>query len=136
MKPVTITNRVFLGLLVTTFPLGILAHFLKWSDTLTFILCCVAVIPLARYIGEATEVLAHRVGSGIGGLLNATFGNAAELILAIAALRAGKLQVVKASLTGSILGNLLLIIGLSMLLAVSAAVSRSSIPPRPSPASP
>jgi Ca2+:H+ antiporter len=108
-------NWGFFILLILAFPLGLISHFVGWPDTLTFALCCVAVVPLARYIGEATEVLAHKMGSGIGGLLNATFGNAAELILGIAALREGKLQVVKASLTGSILGNLLLIVGLSML---------------------
>jgi Ca2+:H+ antiporter len=73
-----------------------------------------AVIPLASAMGEATEALARRTGPAVGGLLNATFGNAAELILAIVALRAGLLDLVKASLTGSILGNLLLILGLSL----------------------
>lgn len=105
----------FRGLLAVAFPLGMLSHFLHWPDTATFFICAVAILPLAHYIGHATEALSHRVGSGIGGLLNATFGNAAELILALAALRAGKVHVVKASLTGSILANLLLIIGLSML---------------------
>ena len=64
-------------------------------------------------MGEATEHLAHRTGPTIGGLLNATFGNAAELIIAIVALRAGLVELVKASITGSILGNLLLILGLA-----------------------
>lgn len=85
------------------------------NDVLLFLLACAAIIPLARVMGEATEALAHKLGAGAGGLLNATFGNAAELILGLAALRAGRIQVVKASLTGSILGNLLLIVGLSML---------------------
>ena len=116
MKPVQTTNRIFLALLAVALPAALASHLLHWPDVVTFALSCAAVIPLARYIGEATEVLAHKVGSGIGGLLNATFGNAAELILAFAALRAGKIQVVKASLTGSIIGNLLLIVGLSMLL--------------------
>jgi Ca2+:H+ antiporter len=66
-------------------------------------------------MGKATEHLAERVGEGIGGLLNATFGNAAELIIAIMALRAGLYDVVKASLTGSIIGNILLVFGLSAL---------------------
>ena len=73
--------------------------------------CC----PLAGYMGEATEHLAHRTGPTIGGLLNATFGNAAELIIAIVALRAGLVELVKASITGSILGNLLLILGLALI---------------------
>jgi Ca2+:H+ antiporter len=79
-----------------------------------FLVSGLAVIPLAAVMGEATEALARRTGPAVGGLLNATFGNAAELILAIVALRAGLLDLVKASLTGSILGNLLLILGLSL----------------------
>src|SRR5216110_1000182 len=71
-----------------------------------------AVVPLAAEMGVATEVLAARTGAATGGLLNATFGNAAELIVAVVALRAGLVDLVKASLTGSILGNLLLILGL------------------------
>jgi Ca2+:H+ antiporter len=112
-KP-SVVDRVFFVGLVVFVPLAMLSHFAHWSGTLTFVLCCAAILPLARLMGEATEVLAHRLGSGIGGLLNATFGNAAELILALAALRAGKLAMVKASLTGSILGNLLLILGIAM----------------------
>src|SRR6266850_578502 len=79
-----------------------------------FAAACLAVIPLAAEMGEATEALAERAGPAMGGLLNATFGNAAELIIAIVALRAGLIELVKASITGSILGNLLLILGLSL----------------------
>lgn len=82
-----------------------------------FIVACLGVLPLAGYMGEATEHLAHRTGPTIGGLLNATFGNAAELIIAIVALRAGLVDLVKASITGSILGNLLLIMGLAVIAA-------------------
>lgn len=81
-----------------------------------FIAACVAVLPLAGYMGEATEHLAARTGPALGGLLNATFGNAAELIIAIVALQAGKIELVKASITGSIIGNLLLILGLSLIM--------------------
>jgi Ca2+:H+ antiporter len=81
-----------------------------------FVTSCLAIIPLAGLMGKATEHLAERVGAGIGGLLNATFGNAAELIIAIMALRAGLYDVVKASLTGSIIGNILLVFGLSALI--------------------
>lgn len=109
------TDKIFLGVLCAAFPAAAAAHLTHQPELVTFALCCVAIVPLARLIGESTEVLSHKLGSGIGGLLNATFGNAAEFILAFAALRAGKIQVVKASLTGSILGNLLLILGLSML---------------------
>jgi Ca2+:H+ antiporter len=80
-----------------------------------FLASCVAIIPLAGLMGRATEHLAEHTGEGLGGLLNATFGNAAELIIALAALRQGLLPVVKASLTGSILGNLLLVLGASFL---------------------
>jgi Ca2+:H+ antiporter len=80
-----------------------------------FFIACLGVLPLAGLMGEATEHLAHRTGPTIGGLLNATFGNAAELIIAIVALRAGMVELVKASITGSILGNLLLILGLALI---------------------
>ena len=76
---------------------------------------CAAIVPLAGVMGRATEHLAEHTGEGIGGLLNATFGNAAELIIAIAAMRAGLGNVVKASLTGSIVGNLLLVLGAAFL---------------------
>src|SRR4051812_48379204 len=76
-----------------------------------FLASCLAIIPLAGWLGHATEQLAHRTGEGIGGLLNATFGNAAELIIAIMALQQGLYPVVKASLTGSIIGNVLLVLG-------------------------
>jgi Ca2+:H+ antiporter len=76
---------------------------------------CLAILPLAAWMGEATEHLASRLGEGVGGLLNATFGNAAELIIALAALRAGLADVVKASLAGSIVGNILLVLGAAML---------------------
>ena len=75
-----------------------------------------AMIPVAGLIGEATESIAVHTGPRIGGLLNATFGNAAELIITIVAIREGLLELVKASITGSIIGNLLLVLGLSFLL--------------------
>lgn len=80
-----------------------------------FSLAALAIIPLAGLIGEATEALAERLGPGIGGLLNATFGNAAELIIAVFALFRGLDSVVKASVTGSVIGNLLLVLGASLL---------------------
>jgi Ca2+:H+ antiporter len=78
-----------------------------------FVLAAVALIPAAGLIGEATEELANRSGPTLGGFLNATFGNAAELIIAIVALRAHHVEIVKASITGSIIGNLLLVFGAS-----------------------
>src|SRR5512135_1297306 len=86
------------------------------SPVAVFVVSCLAIVPLAGLMGEATESLAHRTGPGLGSLLNATFGNAAELIIGFIALRAGETQVVKASLTGSIIGNMLMVLGLSMFL--------------------
>jgi len=86
------------------------------SPTALFVCSAIGIIPVAGWIGRATEALAARVGEGLGGLLNATFGNAAELIIAGIALSKGLTGVVKASITGSIIGNVLLVLGLSMLL--------------------
>jgi Ca2+:H+ antiporter len=83
---------------------------------MVFVVSCLAILPLAGLMGEATEHLTHHTGPGIGGLLNASFGNAAELIIAFMALRAGEIEIVKASLTGSIIGNMLMVLGLAMLL--------------------
>ena len=80
-----------------------------------FVFSALGVIPLAGYIGEATESLAAYTGPRLGGLLNATLGNAAELIITLVAIKAGLLDLVKASITGSILGNLLLVLGFSIL---------------------
>jgi Ca2+:H+ antiporter len=82
--------------------------------TWVFVASCLAILPLAGLMGEATEHLTHHTGPGIGGLLNATFGNAAELIIAFMALWAGEKEIVKASLTGSIIGNILMVLGLAM----------------------
>ncbi len=102
-----------LVLMLFFLPLTLTSELLHWPPLATFILACIAIIPMAAYIGEATEALAHFTGPRIGGLLNATLGNAAELIITIVAVRAGLLDLVKASITGSILGNLLLVMGLS-----------------------
>ncbi|GAB4538683.1 MAG: calcium/proton exchanger [Anaerolineae bacterium] len=106
-------------------PLAILSRYLGWSPFLVFAAACLGIVPLASWLGTATEELAARTGPRLGGLLNATLGNAAELIITLVALRAGALnpelreglnELVKASITGSILGNVLLILGLSILL--------------------
>src|SRR5512146_3014405 len=81
-----------------------------------FIVTAIAIVPLAGVLGEATEDLASYLGQRIGGLLNATMGNATELIISIFALRAGHLEIVKASISGSIIGNVLLVLGMSALL--------------------
>lgn len=90
-------------------------HFYPHQHLLVFLTAAVAILPLAGWMSRATEHLAEQTGEGIGGLLNATFGNAAELIIAFAALRAGLHDVVKASIAGSIIGNILLVLGASML---------------------
>ncbi len=108
-------NLIFIVLLLFV-PVSIAAHFWEWGSVTVFITACLAIVPLAAWMGTATEEIAALVGPTIGGLLNATFGNATELIIALVALNAGLVEVVKASLTGSIIGNLLLVMGLSMLL--------------------
>ena len=102
-------------ILVTAAPCAVAAEWLHAGEVTVFLLSALAVIPLAAFIGESTGHLAHRVGPSSGALINATFGNLAEMIIAVFAVRAGLLSVVKASLTGSILGNLLFVGGLSML---------------------
>jgi Ca2+:H+ antiporter len=110
----TSPDRWLLPLLVFV-PLAALAKLLRWEALATFALAALAIVPLAGLMGEATEQLAARLGAGVGGLLNATFGNAAELILALVALGRGLHEIVKASLTGSILGNALLVLGMAIL---------------------
>lgn len=110
------TKNLIFGTLLIFIPISIAAHYLHWSETLIFITAALAIIPLAAFMGEATEEIAVVVGPNLGGLLNATFGNATELILAFIALKSGLVAVVKATLTGSIIGNLLLVMGFSMLL--------------------
>src|SRR5258708_39806658 len=96
-------------------PVGLLAELLRLPALAVFLLSALAIVPLAKWIGTSTEELATYVGPGIGSLLNATFGNATELIIAIFALKAGLVDVVKASITGSILGNLLFVLGFALL---------------------
>jgi Ca2+:H+ antiporter len=105
-----------ISVLFIAMPFVVLAEILHWSPITVFILSALAIIPFAGYIGTATEVLAFYTSPKIGGLLNATLGNAAELIITIVAIKAGYLELVKASITGSILGNLLLVLGMSILL--------------------
>ncbi|MFG6106423.1 calcium/proton exchanger [Leptothoe sp. EHU-05/26/07-4] len=111
----SIKNLIFFGLLIFV-PISASAHFLGWGELAVFVTAAIAIIPLAGWMGQATEEIAVVVGPSLGGLLNATFGNATELIIALIALNAGLINVVKSSITGSIIGNLLLVMGLSMLL--------------------
>lgn len=106
---------IFFGLLIFI-PISLAAHFLGWSDLVVFVTAALAIVPLAGWMGTATEEIAVVLGPSWGGLLNATFGNATELIIALIALNQGLVNVVKSSITGSIIGNLLLVMGLSMLL--------------------
>jgi Ca2+:H+ antiporter len=106
-------NRFFFILLAAGLPLSIAGSLLHWSEIMMFLIYCLTIIALASFMGRATESLAIVAGPRIGGLLNATFGNAVELIISIFALKAGLVEVVLASLTGSVLGNLLLVAGLS-----------------------
>lgn len=106
-------NKVFSILVFAGVPLSILGTLMHWSSILLFIIYCLTIIALASFMGRATESLAVIAGPRIGGLLNATFGNAVELIISIFALKEGLIGVVLASLTGSVLGNLLLVAGLS-----------------------
>lgn len=102
--------------LLVAVPVAIGLEYAHASPLVIFAGACVAIIPLAGLMGRATEHLAERTGEGLGGLLTSTFGNAAELIIALVALRRGLIDVVKASLTGSIIGNILLVLGAAMFL--------------------
>ena len=106
-------GKVFAILIAAGVPLTVAGSLLHWPSVVMFVICSATVIALSSYMGRATESLAIVVGPRIGGLLNATFGNAVELIISIFALKAGLIGVVLASLTGSVLGNLLLVAGLS-----------------------
>jgi Ca2+:H+ antiporter len=107
--------RSWKWVLLSCAPVAVAGSVLHWPAVPLFILSGLAVIPLAALIGESTGHLAKHVGPSAGALINATFGNLAEMIIAVFAVRAGLLDVVRASLTGSILGNLLFVGGLSML---------------------
>ncbi len=106
----------YFNVLLIFAPLAIAGEFLGWSPTIVFWSAALAVIPLAGILGKGTEELAAHTGPKLSGFLNGTLGNAAELIIAIFAIKEGLLDLVKASITGSILGNLLLVLGLSILL--------------------
>ncbi|WP_426447287.1 calcium/proton exchanger [Paenibacillus sp. S-38] len=105
--------------LILSFLLSAAAHYIGepvFNPTVQFFISAIAVIFVAGFLGKATESVAHYAGERLGGFLNATFGNAAELIIAIFLVKNGAFEVVKASITGSIIGNMLLVLGLSVLL--------------------
>jgi Ca2+:H+ antiporter len=121
-----VARRILWGSLVLA-PISIALHyFAEPPEGAEFALAAVALIPLAWLIGEATEHAAHHTGPGIGGFLNATFGNAPELIIALFAVNAEKFEVVRGSLSGSVIGNLLLVLGFSLLFGGSGALDRQS----------
>jgi Ca2+:H+ antiporter len=108
-------------------PIVVLIHYLFHpAETVDFVLAAAALIPLAWLIGEATEHAAEHTGPGIGGFLNATFGNAPELIIALFAVNAMEFEVVRGSLTGSVVGNLLLVLGFSLLFGGRGEIDRPS----------
>ena len=105
----------YLKILLIFIPISIIGMFLKWSPTMLFIFSALAIIPLAGMIGEATEELTFYTGAKLGGFLNATFGNATELIITFLAIKEGLFELVKSSIAGSIIGNSLFVLGASML---------------------
>jgi Ca2+:H+ antiporter len=112
-------SRILPGLIVAAIlgfvPLSYIAKYQQWGELTIFVTSALAIIPLSIVLSTATEKIAVVTGPSIGGLVNAVFGNATELILALVALRAGLVDIVKSSITGSILGALLLLLGLGML---------------------
>ena len=113
-RPGWFTPERAMQALLVFIPVAAASAYLHWGGVATFAFAALAIVPLAGMMGGATERIADRLGAGIGGLLNATFGNAAELIIALVALSRGYHDVVKASLTGSIIGNVLLVLGVSI----------------------
>jgi Ca2+:H+ antiporter len=107
-------EKFFVVLLIIFVPLSFTLYAAHSSPALIFFFSAFAMVPLARYIGKATESLATRTNAALGGLMNVTFGNATELIIGVFAIRAGLIDIVKASLTGSIIGNLLLVLGTAL----------------------
>jgi len=105
----------FVTVLLIFVPVSIVGSLLHWDHRLVFFAAALGIVPLAWVLGKATEELAAHTGPRVGGLLNATLGNAAELIITVFAIREGLLELVKASITGSIVGNILLVLGLAVL---------------------
>jgi len=101
----------YVNVLLVFVPIGIVAGLLNWNPTVVFILNFIAIIPLAALLSFATEELSAKLGQTLGGLMNATFGNAVELIVSIVALKQGEIRIVQASMLGSILSNILLVLG-------------------------
>jgi Ca2+:H+ antiporter len=121
-----VVRRILFGTLALA-PVVIALHYLVHPpETLEFVIAALALVPLAWLIGEATEHAAEHTGPGIGGFLNATFGNAPELIIALIAVHEGLTEVVRGSLTGSVIGNLLLVLGASLVAGGRGTLDRYS----------
>ena len=110
-----LSKSSILYLLIIFTPIAVALEFVHADHIIIFVIAAIALIPLAKLIGDSTEHLSIHYGASLGSLLNVTFGNAAEIIIAIVAINAGLLDLVKASISGAILGNILLIFGLSIL---------------------
>jgi Ca2+:H+ antiporter len=106
----TILFSSYVNVLLVFLPLGIISGAVGWSPTVVFVFNFLAIMPLAALLSFATEELSKKVGQTLGGLLNASFGNATELIVSIVALKEGQIRLVQASMLGSILSNLLLVL--------------------------
>ena len=120
------TRRILIAGLALGPVVIVVDHVTHLSSTALFVLSAAALVPLAWLIGEATEHAAEHTGPGIGGFLNATFGNAPELIIALIAVHEGLPDVVRGSLTGSVVGNLLLVLGFSLALGGRGEIERWS----------
>lgn len=119
MNSATIQRSVFsskINWLLLFIPISLAINWLNLPKMWLFVTSAIAIIPLAGLVSAATDQLARRAGPGLGGLVNASFGNVPELIIGLFALKAGLISVVKASISGSILGNILLVLGASMFL--------------------
>jgi Ca2+:H+ antiporter len=121
-----VVRRILFGTLALA-PLVVVLHYVaRLSETVEFVLAALALVPLAWLIGEATEHAAEHTGPGIGGFLNATFGNAPELIIALLAVNKGLPEVVRGSLTGSVVSNLLLVLGAALVAGGRGQLNRLS----------
>ncbi|SCV69525.1 BQ2448_2545 [Microbotryum intermedium] len=107
----------WINVLLVAVPLSFISHFAKWGSTADFVISFIAIVPLASLLGDSTEQCALKLGQTLGGLMNATFGNAVEAIVGILALTKGELRIVQTSMLGSILSNILLVLGCSFLAA-------------------
>jgi Ca2+:H+ antiporter len=115
LTSIKLSKSSILYLLIIFTPIAVALDLVHADHIIIFVVAAIALIPLAKLIGDSTEHLSIHYGSSLGSLLNVTFGNAAEIIIAIVAINAGLLDLVKASISGAILGNILLIFGLSIL---------------------